>query len=157
MAAPKARGHVVLGPVGVRALIPDDYSAGAVFAQGDDVAEFRVVDRVVLGAAGHPPVLRVDQRAAGDSPCHDDTVDLQAKLVVVATRRVVLDHELRPALAPSSASWLHGAPPVAPISPIVAQTHRWRVAVGPCAGNWRLPVITAKPRRASAQCDDGRV
>src|ERR1700679_404086 len=120
MATHKAIDHLVLGPVGVRAVVPDGDIAGSV---GDGVLALRVVNRVVLRATGHPPVLRVDRGAARDRPRHQDAVDLQPKVVVVAARRMMLDHELWPATAPFSASRLLGTPPRTPLSPVIAQTH----------------------------------
>src|SRR5271156_4831079 len=153
MATNKAIDHLVLGPVGVGAVVPDGDMVGAV---GDGVLELHVVNRVVLRATGHPPVLRVDRGAARDRPRHQDAVDLQPKVVVVAARRVMLDHELWPAVAPSSASRLLGTSPRPLLSPVIAQTHDGYVPAVPRPRNCRLAVTAAKVQRASARCGGGR-
>src|ERR1700742_2848559 len=142
----KAIDHLVLGPVGVGAVVPDGDFIGAV---GDGVLELAVVNRVVLRATGHPPVLRVDRGAARDLPRHQDAVDLQPKVVVVAARRMMLDHELRPAIALSSASRLRGTSPGPPLWPVIAQTHDAHVPARPRTRNCRLAVTAVKIRRAS--------
>src|ERR1700733_877823 len=146
MATHKAIDHLVLGPVGVGAVVPDGDIAGTV---GGGVLELRAVNRVVLGATGHPPVLRVGRGAAGDRPRHQDAVDLQPKVVVVAARRMMLDHELWPAIALSSASRLRGTSPGPPLLPVIAQTHDGHVPARPRPRNCRLAVTAVKVRRAS--------
>src|SRR5580704_16035583 len=94
VAADKAGGHLIIGPVGVRALVPDNHAVSAILVVG-------VLQRPVFGATRHPSVLRVDRGAARDRPRHQDSVDLQPKVVVVAARRVLLDHEMWPAIVPS--------------------------------------------------------
>src|ERR1700722_734122 len=153
MATHKAIDHLVLGPVRVRAMVQDGDIVGTV---GDGVLELRLVNRVVLHATGHPPVLRVDRGAARDRPRHQDAADLQQKVVVVAARRMMLDHELWPAVAPPSASRLLGTWPRPPLSPVIAQTHDVYVPARPRPRNCRLAVTAAKTRRASAQCGGGR-
>src|SRR5271167_4407950 len=153
MATYKAIDHLVLGPVGVRAVVPDGDIVCTVW---DGVLELRVVNRVVLHATGHPPVLRVDRGAARDRPRHQDAVDLQPKVIVVAARRMMLDHELWPAIAPASAARLLGTSPRPPLSPVIAQTHDGYVPARPRPRNCRLAVTAAKVRRASARCGGGR-
>src|ERR1700724_4915142 len=115
MTTPKTIDHLVLGPVGVRTVVPDGDLVGTV---GEGALELRVVNRVVLRATGHPPVLRVDRGAARDRPRHQDAVDLQPKVVVVAARRMMLDHKLWPAITSTSALRLPGTSPSPPLSPV---------------------------------------
>src|ERR1700722_2088165 len=147
MATHKAIDHLVLGPVHVRAVVQDGDVVGAV---GDGVLELRVVNRVVLRATGHPPVLRVDRGAARDHPRHQDAVDLQPKVVVVAARRMMLDHELWPAIASSSASRLLGTSPRPPRSPVIAQTHDWVRTRPPSPG--KLPIGCDRRYGPTRQC-----
>src|SRR5271155_232082 len=150
MATHKAIDHLVLGPVGVRALVPDDHAGGGILDVG-------VLQRLVFGATRHPSDLRIHRRPPGNGPRHQDAVDLQPKVVVVAARRMMLDHELWPAIALSSASRLLRTSPRPPLSPVViAQTHDGYVPARPRPRNCRLAVTAAKFRRASARCGGGR-
>ena len=73
--------------------VPDDHVAGAVLPRGDDAFEVEVLDRVVLDVDGHPPDGRVERRALGDRPRHQDAVDFEPEVVVQARRPVALDDE----------------------------------------------------------------
>src|SRR5947209_20599893 len=91
MAALKAVGHFVLGRVGIGSAVPDDDFTGAVLALRDHSLECRVFQWMILGAARHPPVLRVCRRPFGYRPGYEHPADFEAEVVVIAARRVVLD------------------------------------------------------------------
>ena len=95
MAAPQRVAHIVLALVGVCAAVPHDHWACSVLAFGDDSFEVLVFHRVVLGAARHPLVLRIHRRPFRHGPRREHAVYLEPEVVVVGTRSVVLDHEVR--------------------------------------------------------------
>src|SRR5271155_3763786 len=61
MATHKAIDHLVLGPVGVRALVPDGHAGGGILDVG-------VLQRLVFGATRHPSDLRIRRRSPGNGP-----------------------------------------------------------------------------------------
>src|ERR1700730_6315560 len=74
VAAAKAGGHLMIGQVGVGALVPDDHAGSGILVVG-------VLQRPVFGATRHPSVLRIDRRPPGNSPRHQHTVDLETEVV----------------------------------------------------------------------------
>src|SRR5271156_909266 len=149
VASAKAGGHLMIGLVGVRALVPDDHAGGGIL-------DVDVVHRLVFGATRHPSDLRIHRRTLGNGPRHQHTVDLETEVVIPAARRVILDDETWPALACCASSRLLGTSPRPPLSPVIAQTHAGYIPARPRPRNCRLAVAAAKVRRASARCGGGR-
>ena len=87
--APVERGRLRLP----RAPVPDDHVAGAVLPRRDDALEVEVLDRVVLDVDRHPADARVEGRALGHGPRHQDALDLEPEVVVEAGRPMALDDE----------------------------------------------------------------
>src|SRR5262245_8653578 len=79
--------------------VPDDHVTPAVLALGDHALEVVVLDRVILGPGRHPPLQRLERRAARDRPADQHAIDLEPEVVVETRRAVALDHE--PGLAGS--------------------------------------------------------
>jgi len=75
------------------AVVPDDHLAGAVLSLRDRPFEARVVDRMVLDLHGHALVVRVEAGSLRYRPALQRAVELEAKVVVQASRRVLLDDE----------------------------------------------------------------
>ena len=83
---------VALGE-GPGAPVPDDDVAAAVLTGRDHPLEVEVVQRVVLDVHGEAPSVRVDRRSLGHRPADEDTVDLEAQVVVEPAGPVTLDDE----------------------------------------------------------------
>ncbi len=73
--------------------VPDDDVAGAVLLGGDHAFEVEVLDGVVLDVDGHAPDLRIERRALGHGPANEHAGDLEAEVVVQASRAMSLDDE----------------------------------------------------------------
>jgi len=73
--------------------VPHDDRAGAVVAGSDHPFEVRVLDGVVLHVHGQALLLGVHGRTLGHGPALEDTVHLEAQVVVEAPRGMLLDHE----------------------------------------------------------------
>ena len=84
---------LVLVGRGPRAPVPDDDVAAAVLALADHALEVEVLDRVVLDVDGEALGARVERRALGHGPRHEDAVHLEAEVVVQAGGPVALHHE----------------------------------------------------------------
>ena len=65
--------------------IPDDHVAAAVLAGRDHALEVDVLDRVILDVNGEPLGCRVEGRAVRHRPARQDTIHLEAQVVVAAT------------------------------------------------------------------------
>ena len=73
--------------------VPDDDVARAVLLRGDDALEVEILDGVVLDVDRHPAHVRVEGRALGDRPRHEDATDLEPEVVVETGGPVPLDDE----------------------------------------------------------------
>lgn len=120
--------HVVASSVGIRAVIPDHDTVGSTSALGDDSLERRILQRMVFGAPGHPLISGADRWAVTDLPRHQNSVDLQTKVVVIAVSQLMLNDEAR---AVSRNASLSSVPATRPIP---AQKH----------GSWGTRVLTGK-------------
>ena len=84
----------VVGGVGLPpAAVPDDHVAPAVLAVRDDAFEVDVLDRVILDVHGQPSHRGIERRAPRHRPTGEDTVDLEAHVVVQRVGAVPLHHE----------------------------------------------------------------
>src|SRR6185312_2290761 len=73
--------------------VPDDHTAGAVVARGDDPLEIAVLERVILAFDRQPFVVGVVRRTLGYRPRAEDTVHLETQVEVQLSRRVLVHHE----------------------------------------------------------------
>ena len=73
--------------------VPDDDVAAAVLAGRDHALEVGVLDRVVLDLHREPADARVERRSLGYGPADEDTVELEAQVVVQSAGPMALDHE----------------------------------------------------------------
>ena len=77
----------------------------------DHALERRVLQWMILGAARHPPVLRVSRRPLGYRPGYEHAVDLEAEVIMVAAaRRGAGSTKARPVLGPVGCSALSVPP-----------------------------------------------
>src|SRR5690606_6121764 len=76
-----------------RAAIPQHDRAATVLSLRDDAFEAAVLERMILHMYGQAAVGGIQARALGDGPAFQHTIQFEAKIVVEATRRVLLDHE----------------------------------------------------------------
>ena len=84
--------RIALGLPG--AAIPDHHGAAAVLALRDRALERVVFDRVILHLDGEPLLAGNEARPAGHRPALHHPVELEAEIVVQASRRVFLNDEL---------------------------------------------------------------
>ena len=83
--------HVAFGRV--RAFVPDDHFAAAVFAFGDGAFEFAVVVGVIFDLHCQAFVGGIHRRTFGDRPGFQDAIEFEAQIVVEAGGGVFLDDE----------------------------------------------------------------
>jgi hypothetical protein len=105
------------------AAVPDDDAASTVFALGDAPLELGIVERVVLDMHREALVVGREARAPGDGPALQDTVELEAQVVMQPARGMLVHDEQLPGLAAQLAARLRGAREVA-LAVVVAQRRR---------------------------------
>src|SRR5215211_7389677 len=83
------------------AAVPEKDGAGTVIACRDQALEATIRERMIFGTNGQTLVGWIETRAAGHSPAQQNAVELQAEVIVLACRPVMLDNEqAAAALAP---------------------------------------------------------
>ena len=75
------------------AAVPQHDRAAAIFALRDRAFEVAIVEGMILDLDGQALVARVAGRPLGDGPGLEDTLVLEAKVVVQLARRMLLDHK----------------------------------------------------------------
>src|SRR5215469_5380943 len=75
------------------ATVPHDHGAATILALGDVALEFKIVDRMVLGAHRKPLLAERQARAAGDRPALEHAIELEPQIVVQPPRGMLLDNE----------------------------------------------------------------
>ena len=73
--------------------VPDDHTARAVVAGGNDPFEVSVLEGVVLHLHGEPLVVHVVRGSLGHCPRSEHPVHLQPEIEVELTRRMFVNHE----------------------------------------------------------------
>ena len=86
---------VFFGDIANGAFIPDNHGAGAVVTGRNQTFEMAIVERVIFGVYSQALLRRVGRRALRHGPRRQHTVDLEADVVVHASRCVLLHHENR--------------------------------------------------------------
>ena len=77
----------------IRAVVPNDDLAGAVFALRDNAFERAVVERMILDHHGETFFTVVEGRAFGDGPGLEDAVQLQTEVIMQTAGVMLLDEE----------------------------------------------------------------
>ena len=160
-AAVRCRGVALLGAPG--AAVPQHDGAAAVLTLRDDAFEAAVFERVILDMHRQALLAGIEARPFRDRPALEHAVELEAKIVMQAPRRMLLDDEaqgrggrLRRARAGCRTArlpalrrtrWFRGSLEVA-LAPILLETHGLSCRVGRAAivrsteatsGNGTLP------------------
>src|SRR5690606_19200750 len=76
----------------------EQHRPAAVLALRDGALERAVLDRMILGAHGQPPLARIEARPLRHRPAQQHAVELEPEIPVHAPRGVLLDDEAAPGL-----------------------------------------------------------
>ena len=141
--------------------VPEHDRAAAILALGDGALERAVVERMVLDMDGEPALGRVQARALRHRPALQHAVQLEAEVVVQASRCMLLHHEAETLGGPPSRSRRTGLLATGlgrarevPLGAVAREPApgavRLRRTCGHAAAAWVLPCRRRAPPRLGA-------